>query len=861
MFSLNFKKLNIVLLTAAIVLFAAAAYATVDPMYIGVGARPLGMGKAYVAVAEDADTIFINPAGLGRIESPKLTSMYANLLGDVRYVVLGGVYPGLPVGVLGGGVVSTSVSKIYLYDAGGNPLGTADYGNNVFFLSYGLDLGKTPQLGVISDYGKNIQIGTSLKYFSQGGTGDVSLEAGNGTGMDMDLGVLYTPMTWLSVGYTQTNLLSSGVYFKESGAREGIPSVAKLGIKVGIIGKDGLYTFDSLYGGGYQKLNLAMDYDMSADDRVAGTAHFGVEYYPIKYLALRFGLDQDPAADGVVTNPTAGIGFRYDGVEFNYAYHPYDGISENATHFFSISYVGPEEEEKAPVTVAPKKESRIRLDEPADKTITHDSKIDVSGTVQDYNPGTTISVNNINLGTSEIGDFSMTLKLTNYGKTLVKVLAVEPDGNKMEESARILRLLSFSDVTGDYWSRSPIEYSATIGLVEGYPDGTFKPERALSRAELATLLVRAKGVDLPKVEGNIFSDLSASHWAARYVAAAQEMGLVKGYPDGTFRPNDKISRAEGVLVFARFEGLKEPESLSTGPYVDVPAKHWAATLISAAKDAQFLDYIKSEFFRPKDDLPRSEAVYILAKTTFAKKKIDDLLNWGSGFEESQGQVEPALQGEVVATFKDVPEGYWAATPIQELATAGIISGFPDGTFRPEKTLSRAELSTLLVKARGVELPAISRAPFADVATGHWASRYIKAAVDLGLAQGYPDGTFKPNKILTRAEAITVVDRFDGIEVPDVVLEEPFPDVPLSNWAARFISAGLKAGILDYLKGKNFEPNREMTRAEAAEMLSKTKFGKSKIEEVGVEEPKGPTAKYKITYGIGGQHKADETVVQ
>ena len=83
---------------------AALSGAIADPMYIGVGARPLGMGKAYVAVAEDGDTIFLNPAGLGTIDSLKFTSMYSNLLSDVRYFVLGGAYP-LDIGTLVGGYV------------------------------------------------------------------------------------------------------------------------------------------------------------------------------------------------------------------------------------------------------------------------------------------------------------------------------------------------------------------------------------------------------------------------------------------------------------------------------------------------------------------------------------------------------------------------------------------------------------------------------------------------------------------------------------------------------------------------------------------------------------------------------------
>ncbi len=92
---------------------AVADGVVTDPSYIGVGARALGMGKAYVAVAEDADAIFMNPAGLAKIGPMKLTSMYANLIGDVRYVVAGGVHP-LGIGAIGLGFIGTNAGDIWV---------------------------------------------------------------------------------------------------------------------------------------------------------------------------------------------------------------------------------------------------------------------------------------------------------------------------------------------------------------------------------------------------------------------------------------------------------------------------------------------------------------------------------------------------------------------------------------------------------------------------------------------------------------------------------------------------------------------------------------------------------------------------
>ena len=85
-------------------------------MDLSVGARSLGMGKAYVAVAEDAETVFMNPAGLGTVSSLKLSSMYTSFLGDINYVVLAGAYPlDNNSGTVGVGVINESVSDINLY--------------------------------------------------------------------------------------------------------------------------------------------------------------------------------------------------------------------------------------------------------------------------------------------------------------------------------------------------------------------------------------------------------------------------------------------------------------------------------------------------------------------------------------------------------------------------------------------------------------------------------------------------------------------------------------------------------------------------------------------------------------------------
>ncbi|MBU0502339.1 MAG: S-layer homology domain-containing protein, partial [Candidatus Margulisbacteria bacterium] len=180
-----------------------------------------------------------------------------------------------------------------------------------------------------------------------------------------------------------------------------------------------------------------------------------------------------------------------------------------------------------------------------------------------------------------------------------------------------------------------------VGLVEGYPDKTFRPTRTLTRAELATLLVRAKGISIPSNQANeVFRDVKPSHWAAKYIEVAQREGLIKGYPDKTFRPNNKITKAEGIAVVARFENLPVPFEVNETPYSDVKTTNWSAKYIQAAKGAGLLTYVKGQNLFPQQEMARSEAVELLSKTTLAGGKIKELYRWDEGFGSSSRGAAP-----------------------------------------------------------------------------------------------------------------------------------------------------------------------------------------------------------------------------
>jgi len=117
----------------------------------------------------------------------------------------------------------------------------------------------------------------------------------------------------------------------------------------------------------------------------------------------------------------------------------------------------------------------------------------------------------------------------------------------------------FSDVTDpNYWAFGYIQKLWESGITTGYPDGTYRPENNVTRAEMAAFLIRAKiGDDFIYEEMPHFPDVSSDHWAFKYIQKLWESGITTGYPDGTYRPENNVTRAEMAAFLGRaFLGLE-----------------------------------------------------------------------------------------------------------------------------------------------------------------------------------------------------------------------------------------------------------------------------------------------------------------
>jgi hypothetical protein len=181
-------------------------------------------------------------------------------------------------------------------------------------------------------------------------------------------------------------------------------------------------------------------------------------------------------------------------------------------------------------------------------------------------------------------------------------------------------------------------------------------------------------------------------------------------------------------------------------------------------------------------------------------------------------------GEGTGTFSDVPPSHWAWEHIERLYNAGLTSGYPDGSYRPASVLSRAEIAIFLLKGMNGPsyiAPAVSPT-FSDTA-GHWAVNWIEALKTTGVTSGYPNGTYRPDNLVTRAElAIFLLKAINGPTYAPPTTSPTFSDTS-NHWAANWIEALRAANIADGYPDGTYRPANYVTRAEMAVFLVKA-FG-------------------------------------
>jgi len=194
-------------------------------------------------------------------------------------------------------------------------------------------------------------------------------------------------------------------------------------------------------------------------------------------------------------------------------------------------------------------------------------------------------------------------------------------------------------------------------------------------------------------------------------------------------------------------------------------------------------------------------------------------------------VAPQVEGRIVTgkasdvTFKDI-ENHWAQKDIDRMAAVGIIAGVGDNRFKPNRQVTRAEFTALMVRVLNLTEDA-DAANFKDVAKDAWYAGAIGAAAKAGLAAGFEDNTFKPNEVITREQMATMIIRMLGrandkpkaVDADTVLVR--FKDAKeISEWAREVVAQAVNEGIMAGRSEAEFEPKGTTTRAETVVVFNR-----------------------------------------
>lgn len=363
----------------------------------------------------------------------------------------------------------------------------------------------------------------------------------------------------------------------------------------------------------------------------------------------------------------------------------------------------------------------------------------------------------------------------------------------------------FRDVEG-HWATDFIDGLVQRDILRGFPDGSFQPEGKLSRVAYAAAI--AKAFNLPRQLGTprSFRDVPGNYWGAAAILKATEMGFIAGFGDGTFRPNANLTRAQALVSLVSGLGLTGGILDILGMYRDraqIPSYALMAVAIATEKRL-VANYPDLGRLNPLQEISRSELAAFLYQALVAT-----------------GQAAPISSAYLVnpdpylPSFVDTSE-HWAQDFIRRLASAELVSGFGDGSFKPDDPINRAQYAALLVKA--LNPPGIRPAgQFLDVGANFWGLDAINRAYQAGFISGFPDRTFHPDQQLQRLHLWVSLSSGLGLSGGDESILNQYRDrADIPAYATSAIAAATRSGlVVNYPSRDRLLPKQNATRAEAA----------------------------------------------
>ena len=301
----------------------------------------------------------------------------------------------------------------------------------------------------------------------------------------------------------------------------------------------------------------------------------------------------------------------------------------------------------------------------------------------------------------------------------------------------------FADVQG-HWAAAYIEALANRGLVKGFDNGLYHPNEAINRAQFAAMVAASFQAQPTTKPATRFVDVPGHHWASNAIAQAQRQGFVSGFPDDTFRPNQPMARVQAIVAISR--GLRLPSAAASAlslyrDRAQIPS--YATDAIAAATQKQLIiNHPQSDQLRPLEPITRAEVAGLIYQGLVVQGTVAPLDN-------SPKRVRPVQADIPQGSFPDI-QNHWAQPFIQALLNKQLVRGYDDGRFYPDRSMTRAQFAAV-IQGAFQPVPRRSVQAFRDVPVNYWAAQAIQSAYRGGFLSGFPDGSFGPDSAIVRVQ--------------------------------------------------------------------------------------------------------------
>ncbi len=374
----------------------------------------------------------------------------------------------------------------------------------------------------------------------------------------------------------------------------------------------------------------------------------------------------------------------------------------------------------------------------------------------------------------------------------------------------------FNDLVG-HWAAPFVETLAEKKLIKGFLDGSFRPDAQVTRAQFAAL-VSASFPDIQATRSlNRFQDVPANFWAAKAIRQAQTQGFITGFPDGTFRPNAPMTRVQAIVALVN--GLGDRFIATKGRSESLLVYRDRAQVPSYAIEAVAAATERQMIVSyPDPALLRPLVPITRAETTALVHQA--LVITGN----TSRIASPFIPQVELSTpnFSDLSSRHWAKGFIDPLIQKGWLSGFRNATFQPDAPMTRAQFAALLVGAFDPE-PKRPAVKFRDVADDFWAASVIQQAYRAQFISGFPDLTFDPNFPLTKLQALLALvsglnmQAVSPANLRSLQFYTDKSDIP--GYAESAIATATQLGLVFNRPNlAELRPNRAATRAEVSAMV-------------------------------------------